>query len=127
MKKLTLRRTIFGPFSSKIYKAVDTLVAAGLLEDSAELASSREDLWETEEVVGSEPADAYSTRNFALTDRGERYYEALIRELPPTTEKAVGSFKAQFAALPLRQLVRYVYKRYPDYTHKSLIKDEILK
>ena len=77
----------FGPFSGKVYQAVDTLVAAGLLEDSAELASSREDSWEAEKVVGAQPADPYATRNFALTDRGRKYYEALIAELPPLTEK----------------------------------------
>lgn len=116
----------FGPFSSKIYQAVDTLSAAGLLEDSAELASSREDSWETEEVVGAQPADAYATRNFELTERGCRYYKALLNELPPSAEKTLGEFKARFAALPLRQLIRYVYKKYPDFTHNSLIKDEIL-
>ena len=116
----------FGPFSSKIYQAVDTLSAAGLLEDSAELASSREDSWETEEVVGVQPADAYATRNFKLTERGCRYYMALLNELPPSAEKILGEFKARFAALPLRQLIRYVYKKYPDFTHNSLIKDEIL-
>ena len=75
----------FGPFSGKVYQAVDTLIAAGLLEDSAELASSREDSWEAEKVVGTQPADPYATRNFALTARGRKYYEALIDELPPST------------------------------------------
>lgn len=117
----------FGPFSSKIYQAVDTLAAAGLLEDSAELASSSEDFWEAEEVVGSKPADPYATRNFALTERGRRYYEALIKELPQSAEKSLAEFKARFGALPLRQLIRYVYKKYPAFTHNSLIKDEILK
>ena len=116
----------FGPFSGKVYQAVDTLVAAGLLEDSAELASSRDDSWEAEKVVGTQPADPYATRNFALTDRGRKYYKALIAELPPLTEKLLEQFKTRFGALPLRQLIRYVYKKYPDFTKNSLIKDEIL-
>ena len=116
----------FGPFSGKVYQAVDTLVAAGLLEDSAELASSRDDSWEAEKVVGAQPADPYATRNFTLTDRGRKYYQALIAELPPLTEKLLEQFKTRFGALPLRQLIRYVYKKYPDFTKNSLIKDEIL-
>ena len=110
-----------------MYQAVDTLVAAGLLEDSVELASSREDSWEAEKVIGTQPADPYATRNFALTARGRKYYEALIDELPPSTEKLLEEFKNRFCALPLRQLIRYVYKKYPDFTKNSLIKDEILR
>jgi hypothetical protein len=116
----------FGPFSSKVYQAVDTLAAAGLVEDSAELASSTEDAWETQQVIGEHPSDPYATRTIALTQRGRRYYQALIRELPEGTEKLLSEFKQAFGGIPLRRLVRYVYERYPEMTDKSVIKDEIL-
>ena len=117
----------FGPFSAKIYQAVEVLAAAGLIQDSTELSPSAEDSWETQELVGMMRADPYTTRNFTLTDRGRRYYEALIRDLPTDTESTVANFKARFGALPLRQLIRYVYKKYPKYTDKSVLRDEILK
>lgn len=117
----------FGPFSSKIYTAVDTLAAADLLEDSASFSESTEDAWEAEHVIGETPSDPYATRNFALTERGRRYYSALLSELPRGTEDDLRDFKSRFAALPLRQLVRYVYERYPDFTEKSLIRDDILR
>jgi hypothetical protein len=116
----------FGPFSSKIYTAVDTLVAAGLLEDSRALAASTEDAWETTNIIDDPFADPYATRNFELTDKGRRYYDALIRELPEDVEAGLSSFKQRFASLPLRQLVRYVYEHHPEYTDKSLIRDDIL-
>lgn len=116
----------FGPFSAKVYQAVDVLVAFGLLQDSAELSPSTEDSWETEEVVGMVQADPYATRNFTLTERGRKYYGALIRDLPKGTESTLAGFKARFGTLPLPQLIRYVYKKYPEYTDKSLIRDEIL-
>lgn len=116
----------FGPFSAKIYTAVDTLAAAGLVHDSGSLADSTEDAWETEHVIGERPSDPYATRNFELTELGERYYDALIRELPPTVSKELQDFKLRFAGLPLRQLIRYVYERYPDFTDKSIIRDDVL-
>lgn len=119
----------FGPFSAKVYQAVDVLVAAEFLQDTAELSPSTEDSWETEELVGTaraEQADPYATRNFSLTERGRTYYKALIQELPESTETTLSDFKARFGALPLRQLIRYVYKKYPGYTGKSSIRDEIL-
>jgi hypothetical protein len=115
----------FGPFSSKIYKAVDTLVAADLLQDSESFAPSTEDAWETENIIGA-PTDPYATRNFELTERGRRYYEALLADLPDGVEDELSEFKKRFAALPLRQLIRYVYERYPDFTDKSIIRDDVL-
>jgi hypothetical protein len=116
----------FGPFSSKIYTAVDTLTAANLITDSGSPAASTEDAWETENIIGQEAPDPYATRNFELTDRGRRYYEALLRELPSGVEEDLGDFKKRFAALPLRQLIRYVYERHPDFTDKSIIRDDVL-
>jgi uncharacterized protein len=116
----------FGPFSSKIYTAVDTLVAANLLRDSESTAASTEDAWETENIIGQRASDPYATRNFELTDRGQRYYKALLSELPDGVENDLSEFKQRFAALPLRQLVRYVYERHPKYTDKSIIRDDVL-
>lgn len=118
----------FGPFSSKIYQAVDSLAAYGLIDDSKRLSSTTEDTWETEELLGTDAADRYSTRNLALTEKGKAYYKALLRELadPESARAALEEFKGHFGALPLRQLIRYVYSRYPDFATKSLIRHEVL-
>jgi len=120
----------FGPFSAKVYQAVDTLTAAGLITDSATASDTTADSWERfaaiEDGEDAPLEDPYATRDFALTERGRRYYDALVRQLPPATVNDLTKFKDRFARLPLRQLVRYVYQRYPDYTEKSLIRDEIL-
>lgn len=116
----------FGPFSSKIYQAADSLAAYGLLEDSARRADSTEDRWESVNVVGVTDLDPYTTRTFKLTPRGHQYYAVLIAELPSEAEGVIKRFKDRFAGLPLRQLVRYVYERYPEFTDKSEIRDEIL-
>jgi hypothetical protein len=117
----------FGPFSAKIYKAAEALAAYGLLEDSARESDSEEDRWEAVNVLGAELEDPYTTRTFQLTERGMRYYAALIELLPPDAEEVLRKFKERFATLSLRQLVRYVYERYPDFTDKSEIRDQILK
>lgn len=117
----------FGPFSAEIYKGVDTLVAAGLLRDSGSIASTTEDAWEAENIIGAPMTDPYATRNFELTEKGQRYYQALLRELPDDVERDLGDFKKRFATLPLRQLIRYVYERHPDFTDKSIIRDDVLR
>jgi hypothetical protein len=116
----------FGPFSAKIYQAVDTLAAAGMLKDSAKDAKTAEDTWEAGSVLVDQ-LDPYTTRTFELTDLGRRYYVALLNDLPPEAEGTLSAFKKRFVRLPLRQLVRYVYERYPEFTDKSEIRDQILR
>jgi hypothetical protein len=118
----------FGPFSSKVYQAVDMLSAAEIIEDTGATSDTEEDTWEINNVVGELPVanDPYVTRDFTLTERGWRYYKALLQGLPDGALEELTGFKNRFAPLPLRQLVRYVYQRYEDFTHKSLIRDEVL-
>lgn len=126
-EKANFRSHRFGPFSAKIYQAVDTLAAAEMIRDSAKSAPTTEDRWEAVDVLmDDEDVDPYTTRTFELTDRGQRYYRALLEELPPEAEQTLANFKNRFARLPLRQLVRYVYERYPQFTDRSEIRDEIL-
>lgn len=116
----------FGPYSKKVYQAVDLLKLAGLIIESEEISNSVEDIWETEEINGEDVANQYITRKFILTDKGFRYYQALVDELSKHDIQILKEFKNKFAFLPLRQLVRYVYLRYPEMTEKSLIRNEIL-
>lgn len=116
----------FGPFSSRIYQAVNKLVAAGLVEDSAQKSSSEAESWEASNLIG-DGSRPYTNRSFTLTPVGREYYAALLRDLPTDAEPTLERFKNKFGALPLRQLVRYVYQRYPEFTDKSEIRDDILR
>jgi hypothetical protein len=124
----------FGPFSQRIYQAVDTLAAARMIDDSTSSAPDDIDTWEEREGIGlsagalgrTNVRDPYTTRDFRLTERGWRYYEALLKSLSPHAIQELRDFKSKFAALPLRQLVRYVYLRYDEFTTKSIIRDDIL-
>lgn len=118
----------FGPFSRKVYKAVETLSAAEIITDSSQLSSNDMDTWEARAAI-DEAADGgnpYTTRKFELTERGWRYFNALKSEVGTENLEELSSFKGQFARLPLRQLVRYVYQRYEQFTTKSLIRDQVL-
>lgn len=126
-EKADFRSYRFGPFSSKVYEAVDMLAAADIVRDSAKKSPDVADRWESVSALMDEgDLDPYTTRDFALTQRGTDYYAALLRELPADAETVLTDFKERFARLPLRQLVRYVYERYPQFTDKSEIRDEIL-
>jgi hypothetical protein len=116
----------FGPFSQKVYQAIEMLSSAGLITDSASVAATEEDSWESDEIIGDSPDTRYTTRDFELTDRGRQYYKALLAELPPDTQEIVSEVKNRFGALPLRQLIRYVYTRHPRETERSIIREQVL-
>lgn len=120
----------FGPFSAEIYKAVDILAAAELVNDSAILSKSDDDAWESENIIYNpeDVTDRYATRDISLTERGKRYYASLVADLPAETEARLQQFKTQFGRMPLRQLIRYVYQKpeYEKYLEKSTIKDQVL-
>lgn len=116
----------FGPFSKKVYEAVDMLEAAGLLRRRTVSAGSAEDTWESQDVLGTEDVAQYAERQFELTDDGKRYYQALLKEMPRGTERKLQQFKQAFATMSLRQLLRYVYERYPQYTDKSIIRRQVM-
>ena len=117
----------FGPFSSKVYQAIDVLSAAQIVTDSAAAADTEEDTWELDNVI-DESVDPYVTRNFELTPRGWRYFEVLKSRLPHQALDELSAFKDRFGSLPLRQLVRYVYQKpdYQEFLDRSLIKEDIL-
>ena len=116
----------FGPFSKVVYRAIGFLSGYGLVDDSAQLVDNTEDSWEERYVLGIDDIDPYATRNFQLTARGRQYYEVLVENLPEDILAEISYLKEQLGTLPLRQLVRYVYLRYPDMTEQSIIRDEVL-
>jgi uncharacterized protein len=116
----------FGPFSAKAYQEIEALTSYGLVTDSATLSESAEDTWEAEHIIGEVDGEPYATRNLELTEKGQRYYQALLAHLPPEAESVVSGLKRRFGSIPLRKLIRYVYQRHPDFTGKSIIRDDVL-
>jgi hypothetical protein len=116
----------FGPFSAKAYQEIENLTTYGLVRDSATLSDSADDTWESEHIIGDSTPERYATRNLELTEKGQRYYKALLAELPSEAESVVSELKRRFGAIPLRRLIRYVYQQHPEFTDKSIIRDEVL-
>ena len=125
----------YGPFTPKVYQAVDTLSTTGIIEDSKASARDDSDTWEERDAIGSgnaigesdEAPNPYVTRDFSLTDRGWKYYHVLEQEVGRKVVDGISAIKDDFAALPLNQLVRYVYSNHDEFTSKSLIRDQVLR
>jgi uncharacterized protein len=112
----------FGPYSKQVYEAVDVLEEAALLTEAKELGADTLD--ELEEVQSGAADRQGVKRHFSLTEDGKAVANLLAGQHPEVVE-ALSHIKDEYGNMPLRQLIRYVYSKYPEYTSRSKILDEL--
>ena len=123
----------FGPFSKEVYGAIDflescELVCVGERAYSSHYANVGESelLREISDEQEYEPMneDVGATEKlFSLTKNGhivaKKLEEIIKNRHPKDIEKLYGIVR-RYGNMPLNQLIRYVYRRYPDMTVKSI-------
>ena len=127
----------FGPFSQDIYDDITFFDFVGFLdiENSQDQRISESynewKMWMDEITldettnIGDIPFFAINSpyeEKFKLTEKGEKYTESLYETLTSNQKELLNSFKLKLVSAPLRGILSYVYKRYPDMTTKSEIK-----
>ena len=124
----------FGPFSKEIYGAVEFLDGCGLIDTRERIYSSRyanrgeaQLLEEVDEGDSSEVSvgdDVGATEKvFSLTSDGRKVAGKLREAIGKAFSASLGQLDAltlRYGSLPLNQLIRYVYRRYPETTGKSI-------
>lgn len=122
-----------GPFSPEVYDEVDFLKALGLVHDAPykDPSGSAQVEWnalitdqilskyQKEEAVSSQSGDAI----YSLTPKGIEIARRLYENLTPAEREFLTNLKKRFNHMSLREFLRYVYKKYPEYATKSEIKD----
>jgi hypothetical protein len=124
----------FGPFSSQVYDDLVFFDLRGFIESSAapqESLPESEEEWEKwldESGTSRIPpeVDSYEEETFLLTDTGIRFTKEIYDSLSESQKKLLREFKSRLCAAPLRAILRYVYKTYPEEIAKSTIKEEVL-
>lgn len=121
----------FGPFSKSLQDDLDFLIGVGYVEVSREGSGQNHGNGSYEgilgELIGEEPSSAFETDSFVLTPLGKTYVEEnLINRLHNTQKQALAEFKKHWVGMDLREMLQYVYEKYPKYAEKSEIRDRIL-
>lgn len=116
----------FGPFEEAIYKDLEALKAKGVIEESKAPRQKRQHDEEIDEGLYPEKVDAI----YRLTPEGRKEIaEALVKAAnakDPTILANIREIGRKYGRLSLRQLLKYVYRQYPDSAKNSKIRDEIL-
>lgn len=156
LSKIEFQAYAFGPYDAKIYDDVAFLSNVGFLagseprydEDlfenisrsSASETAVKEALeFELEGVsfdylmagIDTQTPDRYTTRRYQLSEKGLREVRTRLegarddRNLPALLD-AFELVKTRWNRAPLRNLIRYVYTKYPEFAKESVIADQIL-
>lgn len=126
----------YGPFSKDLYDQIDFFSRIDFI--CVRDLNEREEMSHVDNIVEKEFIDECyededeiksenSYREYRITDTGSGYVEQEI--LPQITEQQLEllrQYKQKITEMTLKQLLNYVYTRYPEYTDRSLIKDEVL-
>lgn len=112
----------FGPFSKDIYDDVALLATAGFIEERIEPWEASTDYVEARDVIGADEALGPHEKIYKLTDEGKAVAEQLLKNVPSQAWKELVTIKQRYVKLSLTQLIRYVYRKYPELTHKSKLK-----
>lgn len=125
----------FGPFSKDVYEQVELFKGIGFLRVTNLMA--KEELIEADDWEEGPFSKELDYAGFQLNDE-KRYYKYQMLDLgadyvskkicPELTAEQLAmllQFKKKITSLSPKQILRYVYTKYPDFTSNSLIKDEV--
>ena len=103
----------YGPFSPQLLDDLVLLNFYGFID--------------VDEGVEEEPGDDSAPTIFYLTEKGVKYVEKrVIQILPKELTDKLRELVNKYNDMRLRDLLKYVYEKYPEYAVKSKIRDIIL-
>lgn len=117
-----------GPYSREVVDYLETLKGLNLVAVTREAFESHKETLDAVAATGSLEAvgEPGKVEIYELTGNGRKVGKALFDGLNPQERGAIVKIKKQFNTLPLPELLKLVYKRYPGMTKKSKILDEVL-
>lgn len=125
----------FGPFSKDVYEQVELFKGIEFIQVTD--LKAKEDMIEADDWEELPFDDGLKNRGFRLNEE-KRYYKyqmlkqggeyvekKILPELSSEQVELLLQFKKKITSLSPKQILRYVYTKYPQYTDNSLIKDEV--
>ena len=124
-----------GPWSHEVYDEVDFLESLGLLTKKGGEKRSAADAAHNTKLFSEMIVDKYEKNSspldeqveiFTLTDKGKNKALEIWKRLSNNERQRLILIKRQFNNMNLKQFLRYVYKKHPEYATNSEILDDLL-
>lgn len=124
----------YGPYSNRVYDIVEELKDVGIIESKPASYDSYEEISDVElmdrEAAPEENAtivQGVKTQIYSLSPAGMKAGRKLFERLNREEREGLQALKSKFNRIPLRELIEYIYTRYPESSVNSKIRDKILK
>ncbi len=126
----------FGPFSKDVYEQVELFKGIKFIQVTN--INANEEMAEVDDLEEALYIDEMKNHGYALNSdgkyykyqilsTGERYVvEKIKQNITEKQEEILSAFKRKITSLSPKQILKYVYTKYPDYAENSLIKKEVL-
>ncbi len=120
----------FGPWSGQVYDFVETLKQIEFLKTEDAAKQEPEEGVDDAEWARQFPEQPIRRNGtiviFQLTDKGLNVAKKVFGALPNDEKDRIIRIKTRFNSMPLSDLLAYVYRRYPEGTTKSKIREKVL-
>lgn len=125
-----------GPWTNEVYDEIDFLESLGLVtkKDDASKEANPADQAYVEELISNTILNKYQKTDFgkdmgievfSLTAEGKNKALNIWNRLSQEEKDNIVDLKRRFNTMSLKQFLRYVYQKYPQYTTESEIKDAL--
>ncbi len=119
----------FGPCSHELFDDIEMLKDAKFIEEKETNVMSPLDEGDSNACQSAEIDSVeypQRLRIFSLTTKGIKIGEILFNSMTPIDQQKIISLKQAYNKKPVSQIVRDVYKKYPEMIVESRIRDKIL-
>lgn len=119
----------FGPYSKFFYNHMDFFISFGMIykeETSIDNDFYLENTYVEDNDLNEN--DGMKNIQYILSQRGKEYVQNFLwNQLNQQQKEVLCSLKQQFAKMPLKDILYYVYSKHPEMTTKSEILEKIIK
>jgi len=118
----------YGPYSSELFDALQALTNASLVKagkSESEGFLDEADRYQVEMQAADDTDSSKSTVVYSLSGDGMEVATALYYSLSKNEQSELRDIKTRFNSMSLRQLLQYVYRKYPKFTTASVIRDQV--
>ena len=125
----------FGPFAPELFDDIQVLKHEGVIRASEKEAKNKIQTIDEESVekIFDEAKNMsiswkqYSIERYELTELGTKIGIALFKGLSESQKETIKTVKKKFGEMNLKNLLYYVYSKYPKMTANSIIREKILQ
>ena len=118
-----------GPFTDELYDDLEFLENVHLIEvkirefvEESETLEKGEILYDllVDADVDALSSDSYNEYEYRLTNKGREMAEEIHNTIAPSARESIHCVKREFGSLPLTEILRYIYRKYPEMAKKSI-------